>query len=390
MDPNTFQSQAAGQLIKVEKGKASYWAFNPNPLPPEIRPDWALTGALSQADRAVSELAGLGLTLPNPAIFIHPFVRREAVLSSRIEGTQSDLADLYLYEGQQLMLPGMPLDEPAAADVREVFNYVRALEYGLERLSTLPLSLRLMREIHLKLMQGVRGQHAAPGEFRATQNWIGGATLNQAAFVPPPVELMQVALDQFEKYLHADDRYPPIIRLALIHYQFECMHPFIDGNGRIGRLLLSLLLVHWKLLPVPLLHLSAYFEQRRQKYYDLLLAVSQRGAWEEWVAFFLEGVRYQAHDTAVRLRRLLDLRGAWNVRLRDARASGSAMRLMDLIFEAPILTIPQAQHYLNVTYHPARKAVERLIELGILAPLDQSAYDRKFIAREVFEAIVKE
>ncbi|HWQ83285.1 MAG TPA: Fic/DOC family N-terminal domain-containing protein, partial [Anaerolineales bacterium] len=180
-------------MIKVGQGQASYWAFSPDPLSPEIRSDWNLTGALSQADRAVSELAGLGIMLPNPALYIHPFVRREAVLSSRIEGTQSDLTDLYLYEGQQLMLPGMPTADPATSDVREVFNYVRALDHGLERLSSLPLSLRLIREVHRVLMQGVRGEHATPGEFRTSQNWIGGATINQAVFIPPPVDVMRTA-----------------------------------------------------------------------------------------------------------------------------------------------------------------------------------------------------
>ena len=389
MDPQAFQSNLAGQLIKVGQGGTAYWAFNPAPLPPDLQPDWKLTTALSEADRAVSELAGLGIMLPNPGLFIHPFVRREAVLSSRIEGTQADLADLYLYEGQQLVLPGIQPVEPANSDVGEVYNYVRALDHGLGRLSSLPLSLRLIREMHQVLLQGVRGEHAIPGEFRTTQNWIGGATLNQAVYVPPSVDEMRTALDHLEKYLHSGNRYPPLIRLALIHYNFEAIHPFVDGNGRVGRLLLSLLFVHWGLLPVPLLHLSAYIEQHRQEYYDRLLSVSQRGAWEEWIIFFLEGVRFQSRDTATRLRNLLDLRTTWNERLRRAHASGSAMQLIDYIFEAPILTVPQAQRYLDVTYHSARLAIDRLIELKILAPLDESTYDRKFIAHEVFEAIVR-
>jgi Fic family protein len=248
-------------------------------LPSHIEFDRALVSALSDADRALGELAGLGRTLPNPNLLIRPFIRREAVLSSRIEGTQADAADLYAYEAKQLALP---LSSSAASDtdVREVFNYVRALEYGLERLSTLPVSLRLIREVHDVLMKGVRGEFATPGEFRRTQNWIvwPGCTLKDATYVPPVAE-MREALGDLEKYLYADDPLPPLIRLALIHYQFEAIQPFIDGNGRIGRLLISLLLINWNLQPVPLLYLSAYFERQRDAYYDHLLAVSERGNW---------------------------------------------------------------------------------------------------------------
>jgi Fic family protein len=199
------------------------------------------------------------------------------VLSSRIEGTQANITDLYAYEASQLPLPGLE-PAPPESDVREVLNYVRALEYGLERLNTLPVSLRLIRELHERLMTGVRGEHAAPGEFRRTQNWIGpgNRTLNEAPFVPPPVPQMHECLDSLEKYLHSDDVYPPLVRLALFHYQFEAIHPFLDGNGRIGRLLLSLLLIEWKLLPLPLLYLSVYFHRYRQEYYDLLITVSER------------------------------------------------------------------------------------------------------------------
>ncbi|MBC7239607.1 MAG: Fic family protein, partial [Chloroflexi bacterium] len=221
------------------------------PLPPVIAADWELMCALSEADRSLSNLAGLGRTMPNPHLLIGPFVRREAVLSSRIEGTEADIADLYAYEARQLPLPGVEVSPPES-DVQEVLNYVNALEYGLQRLNTLPMSLRLMRELHAKLLAGVRGEYATPGEFRHSQNWIGppGCSLNEAIFVPPPPAQMDEALDALEKYLQSDDMYPPLIRLAFIHYQFEAIHPFLDGNGRIGRLLLSLLLVQWQLLPL--------------------------------------------------------------------------------------------------------------------------------------------
>ena len=245
MNPDDFRTSTSGRVIRVGQGQSAYWAFVPNPLPPPLTLDTALIRWLSEADRALGELAGLGRALPNPHLLISPFIRREAVLSSRIEGTQADLADLYAFEAGQLALPGFK-PAPSEADVREVANYVRALEYGLERLSTLPVSLRLIREVHARLMEGVRGESATPGEFRRTQNWIGapGCTLNEATYVPPPVEEMHAALDAFEKYLHTEDELPPLVRLALIHYQFEAIHPFVDGNGRIGRLLLSLLLVH--------------------------------------------------------------------------------------------------------------------------------------------------
>ena len=251
----------------------------PHPLPPELPFDAGLVNTLSDADRALGELAGLGRTLPNPQLLIAPFIRREAVLSSRIEGTQTDLTDLYAYEAGQLPLFAGLKMVPPESDVKEVTNYVRAMEYGLERLQTLPVSLRLIRELHGILMEGVRGDRATPGEFRRSQNWIGrpGCTLNEAEFVPPPVPEMHEALDAFEKYLHAGNTYPPLVRLAFIHYQFETIHPFLDGNGRIGRLLVTLLLVTWNLLPLPLLYLSAFFEQHRQAYYDLLRVVSEKG-----------------------------------------------------------------------------------------------------------------
>lgn len=265
MNQALFQASPSGRLAKVGQGEAAYWAFVPNPLPPDLTPDMELVRVLSDASYALGELAALGRAMSNPHLLINPFVRREAVLSSRIEGTQASVTDVVAYEAGQLPIAGL---EPAApeSDVREVANYVSALEYGIERLNTLPVSLRLIRELHERLLRGVRGEYATPGEFRQTQNWIGqpGCTLTEAQYVPPPRPEMQDALDAFEKYLHADDlANPPLVRLACIHYQFEAIHPFLDGNGRIGRLLISLLLVSWGLLPLPLLYLSVYFERER-------------------------------------------------------------------------------------------------------------------------------
>ena len=389
MDPERFRDSTAGQVIRVGQGEAAYWAFVPHPLPPRLAADWELTAILSDADRALAELAGLGRSMPNPHLLIGPFVRREAVLSSRIEGTQADLADLYAYEAGQLPLPGLEA-APSEADVREVLNYVNALEYGLKRLETLPVSLRLMRELHERLLAGVRGEHATPGEFRRSQNWIGppGCTLNEATFVPPPLPQMHESLDALEKYLHSQDAYPPLVRLAFIHYQFEAIHPFVDGNGRIGRLLLSLLLVQWQLLPLPLLYLSAYFHRHRQDYYDLLLGVSERGDWRAWLLFFLRGVAEQARDALARARRLQDLREEWHRRLAQARTSALTLRLVDILFTSPILTISQAQRLLKVgSYHSARKHVEKLVSAGILQPEGDATYGKTYVAAEILRIV---
>lgn len=392
MDPQRFRNSTAGQVIRVGEGETAYWAFVPNPLPPKLRIDWPLAQTLSDADRALAELAGLGRTMPNPHLLIGPFIRREAVLSSRIEGTQADIADLYAYEARQLPLPGVETP-PSETDVREVLNYVNAMEYGLERLKTLPVSLRLIRELHERLLTGVRGETATPGEFRRTQNWIGppGCTLREALFVPPPVPQMHEALNALETYLHSQsDPYPPLVRLALIHYQFEAIHPFVDGNGRIGRLLISLLLIQWGLLPLPLLYLSAYFYRYRQEYYDRLLAVSERGAWRDWLFFFLRGVAEQAGDAVRRARRLQDLREEWRRRLIQAGVPSRTLGLVDRLFEAPVLTIPQAARRLGATYHSAQRAVEKLVQQGILEPVGEASYGKAFQAMEILRAIGEE
>jgi len=383
-----FRNSPSGRLLKVGQGDAAYRAFVPNALPPALNLDAKLIRILSGADRALGELAGLGRTMPNPELLIRPFIRREAVLSSRIEGTQTGITDLYLYEARQMALPGM---KPAStdADAREVLNYVRALEYGLERVQTLPISLRLVRELHEHLLKGVRGERATPGEFRHSQNWIGKprCTLNDADYIPPPVPEMNDALDAFEKYLHSGNDHPPLVRLALIHYQFEAIHPFLDGNGRIGRLLLSLLLVNWKLLPLPLLYLSAFFERHRQDYYDLLLAISERGAWSEWLAFFLSGVAEQSQEANQMAKKLQDLQLKWREKLTKARASALLLRLADSLFESPLVTIPQAQRVLGVTYRTAQQNVERLVEEDILQQESKTSYGKTFSARDILNLI---
>ena len=380
MDIEAFRHSSSGRVVMAPAG---YHAFVPHPLPPAI--DWTseLVMALSEADRMLGELSGLGHSLPNPHLLIMPFVRREAVLSSRIEGTRASLSDLYTYEAIQLSL-----FEPLS-DVREVHNYVKAMEYGLERLHSLPLSLRLIREIHARLLEGVRGERQTPGEFRRSQNWIGpaGCTLEEATFVPPPVPEMHQALRASEEYLHPTPTLPPLVRLGLIHYQFEVIHPFLDGNGRIGRLLVTLLLCTWKLIPEPLLYLSAYLEAHRQDYYERLLAVSREGAWQAWLLFFLQGVSLQAWDVLARSRKLQDLREQYRAQFQATRAAARLLSAVDLLFARPILTVNQAAEALGVTFATAQRHINRLEATGLVREITGQARNRVYRADEVLAAI---
>lgn len=380
MQPTDFKDNIHGKVIRTLQG---YAAFVPNPLPAPLSVSWDLARQLSEADRALSELAGVGRTLPNPHLLIGPFMRREAVLSSRIEGTRASISDLFFFEGSGIVNPQTP-------DVREVFNYVHALEYGLARLKELPVSLRLIREMHARLMEGVRGEHLTPGEFRGSrQNWIGppGCTLMEATFVPPPEAEMNEAIGELEKYLHAPSPLPPLIRFALIHYQFEAIHPFLDGNGRIGRLLLILLLCAEDLLPEPLLYLSAYFERYRREYYRLLLAVSQSGAWSEWTMFFLRGVAEQARDAIRRSDSLLGLWQDYRKKLQAARASALLLRLVDELFSYPAITIARAAERLNVTRPSAQRNVMKLVKEGILKEATGRQRNRIFVAPAIIDVI---
>ena len=388
MNQEDFQNSPSGRLVLIEEDKKPCYAFVPKPLPPELELDLEIFRTLSDADRALGELAGLGRTMPNPNLLIRPFIRREAVLSSRIEGTQTNIANLYAYEKGQLSLPGI-VPPPPEEDTQEVLNYVRTLEYGLERLDTLPICLRFICELHQRLVDGVRGKNAAPGEFRRYQNYIGksGCVINDARFVPPPVPEMQECLRELENYLNSDCNYPPLIRVGLVHYQFESIHPFMDGNGRIGRLLISLLLLNWNLLPLPLLYLSAYFESNRRKYYDLMLAISQYGAWRDWLIFFLEGVTEQSKDALIRSKKLQDLQIQWRNELTQTRATALLLRLADSLFESPILTITQAQEILEVSYRSAHQNVEKLVNAGILVQASEGSYGKIFIAPKVLQII---
>lgn len=381
MDPNQFSSKAPGRVLRTPKG---YWSFIPNPLPP-AGIDWSssLVSALAEAERNLGRLASLADRLPSPYIIVRPFIRREAVLSSRIEGTRASIADLYHFESAQLSF----LED--TADVREVHNYVRALDYGLERLKSLPVSLRLIREMHGILMEGVRGEHLTPGQFRRSQNWIGppGSTIESASFVPPPVDEMHEGLGALEKYIHTPSDIPQLARLGLIHYQFEAIHPFLDGNGRMGRLLAVLLLIEWGLISQPLLYLSAFFEAHRQDYYARLLAVSQGGEWEYWLLLFLKGISSQSFDAMNRIERLGQLREAFQERLPSEWAAGRLQQTLDVLFERPILNIRQLATMLVVPYRTAQRYMERLEEAGIVREATGQRRNRLYRADEILQAL---
>jgi Fic family protein len=357
-----------------EHQSSGYTAFIPRGLPPEppLSIDSTLLGLLSLADQALGRLDGLTRTLPNPDLFVAMYVRREAVLSSQIEGTQSTLDDVLAFE---LDSPGRELP----ADVEEVVNYVRAMNYGLDRLAALPLSLRLIREIHGELMRGVRGGRLYPGEFRTTQNWIGpaGATLTTASFVPPPVDAMHTSLDDLERYLHVGTE-PSIIHAALVHAQFETIHPFVDGNGRVGRLLITLLLCHRGVLHRPLLYLSHFLKGNRDEYYDRLTAVRESGDWEGWLTFFLGGVYATATEAVETARAIVALREGHRERVTACSLGLNGHKLIDLLFERPLVNVNLVKEQLGVSFVTANKLVEELVSAGLLDETTGRSRNRVF------------
>lgn len=371
---DTFAREQLHHLTPTEGGG---YAFVPPPLPPELVFDRTLVKLSAAAERAVGELAGLGRMLPNPEIMTAPIARREAVQSSRIEGTRASESELALFELDAIT---DPRDE-----IREILNYLKALDVVTASDRRLPLSVPLIRQAHETLMTGVRGGYARPGTVRASQNWIGGLTLEQASFVPPPPDQVWPCLDAFEKYLHSDDDLPPLIRIACIHYQFEAIHPFADGNGRVGRLLIAMLLLEWELLPAPLLDISSWIEPRREDYYTGLLRVSTHGDWAGWLSFFLRGVAEQAADAARRARNLQELRRRYMALVMVPRASAMLPNLIDALFTAPAVTIVQVKNQLGVSHRTALLTVEKLTEFGILTELGTKGRTRLFGAMEVIK-----
>lgn len=374
INANDNKRERAGGYVRQQSG---YRAFIPKPLPPNppIELNGSLRTLLSQADYSLGRLDGAILTLPNPDLFVFMYVRKEAVLSSQIEGTQSSLQNVLAAEARLF-------DSDAPGDVNEVINYVRAMNYGLERLTTLPVSVRLIREIHAELLRGVRGGEHTPGELRTSQNWIGspGCSLSQATFVPPPPHEVPQALADLERFLHAQDDLPVLIRVGLAHAQFETIHPFLDGNGRIGRLLITFLLVEKGLLRKPVLYLSHYFKRHRAEYYEYLQAVRDAGDWESWLDFFLRGVIEVSEEASRTAAAILGMREEYRVNITEqlGRAAANGHRTMDKLFEQPIVTVGTVREWLGVTQAGANNLVRRLVGAGVLREITGYARNRRF------------
>ncbi len=356
-----LESNRAGVMMKTTRG---YSAFVPAKLPPDppIMVDSEMQKLLSLADRKLGRLDGITQILPNPELFVAMYVKKEAVLSAQIEGTQASLVDV-------LNNPSNESDDKTYNEVSEVVNYVNAMNWGLENLSRLPLSLRLIRNIHKILLEDVRGSNKNPGEFRKSQNWIGpqGCTLETATFIPPTVEDMEKSMAELEDYMYEDDDVPALIKIALIHAQFESIHPFLDGNGRMGRLLITFWLCQQEILTQPLLYLSYYFKQNRLEYYDRLMAVRTKGDWENWIKFFLRGVATVSDEATESAKKIIGLQNKYSeVLLQNDKSNNNYTVLLNLLFEKPIITKKEISELLGVSLPTANTMVDTFCELGIL------------------------
>lgn len=372
-----IQQSPTGQIFKSPKG---YNAFVPYSLPPKLKWDNAVVNSLSRADFLLGKLAREGSKLPNPHLLMRPFITREAVLSSKIEGTQATIGEILAANA------GAHIKQNHD-DLQEVQNYIKALEYGLGRLTELPLSLRLIKEIHEHLMQGVRGSNATPGEFRCSQNWIGspGCTLHTAKFVPPPPDNLIDCLGELENFLH-NRSLPPLIHIALCHYQFEAIHPFLDGNGRVGRLLIMLLLIEQRMLPAPLLYLSAFFEATRDEYYKRLYNVSAKGTWHEWLIYFLNGVAIQSEDVLSRAERINELLNQWKI---DVASSGSRvpMDIVQHLAVNPYFTTSKIAEDLEIAYSTAQRGVRKLEAADIIKKTNDNKRDKIYCATAILKIL---
>jgi Fic family protein len=378
VESNDMASQPNIPGRKVPLGK--YEAFVPASLPPKFEWTPRLIRVLSDADRLIGKLAGEGGRLPNPHVLMRPFVKREAVLSSKIEGTQATLGELLAAEA------GATVDR-SPEDLREVGNYVIALEHGIAHLKDLPLCVRIIRELHEKLMTGVRGQQAMPGRFRKIQNWIGkpGSTPATASFVPPPPDEVEPCLAAWEKFVH-ESELPPLVSIALAHYQFEAIHPFLDGNGRVGRLLITLFLIERQILPTPLLYLSAFFEVARRDYYDGLRGVSERGAWNDWIEYFLLGVARMSEDALSRATRMNGKLAEWQKKV-AGDSTNAPLRVVELLAANPFITAKGASERLGVAFTTAQRAIERLERMKIVSQVGEAKRGRVYCANALLDIL---
>lgn len=384
----TKASPRAGKLVVQQTGPDGFSAFIPNSLPPDppLVYDDEIKNLVEKANRALGRLDGATYMLPNPDLFLYMYVRKEAVLSSQIEGTQASLADLLEYEGD--------VEEESTSDsddVKEVSNYVAAMDYGLERLKELPLSLRLIKEIHAKLLEGTRGGNKAPGEFKTSQNWIGGTMPSNARFVPPPAHEVLRCMGDLEKFLHDENNITtPLIKAGLAHAQFETIHPFLDGNGRVGRLLITFILCHDKVIEKPLLYLSLYFKQYRDEYYERLTAIRRDGDWEGWIKFYLRGIYEISKQATTAAKLIMDLQANHRAMVNTlGKASPTAMRLLDLLFHQPFVSVSSVTKKLELTSPPARKAINNLEKLDILKEISGKRRDKLYVY-EPYMSIIRE
>jgi len=379
-----MEKTRAGRVINQKEG---YRAFIPNNLPPKppLDIDSDTIEMLSRADTAIGRLSGISEALPNPDLFVAMYVRKEAVLSSQIEGTEASLEDVLECESEN-----RPKTLPN--DVAEVVNYVKAMNYGLKRIEELPLSLRLIRELHAQLMCGVRGGEKTPGEFRNSQNWVGpkGCTLMNARYIPPPLHEMMQSMGDLEKYMHSKLRYPLLIECGLIHFQFETIHPFLDGNGRIGRLLITFFLCHKNILKKPLLYLSHYFKHNRAEYYDQLMKAREEGDFESWTKFFLKGIIVVAEEACRASRKIIAIKAQDKARLCEThRETSNVVAFHDRLFNRPIVSISDIAMIMNTTFPTASSIGIKMVEAGILNEISGKERNRLF-AYKAYLDILKE
>lgn len=376
----------AGRFRQAQDGVASYVAFFPSPLPPSppLELDAALHRLLDQANQALGRLDGITMLLPDPGQFLYTFIRKEAVLSSQIEGTVSSLSDLLLFENE--VSPGVPV-----GDIEEAVNYIAALNHGINSIESgqLPLCNRLLREIHARLLRSGRGSEKSPGEFRRSQNWLGGTGPGNARYVPPPWEEVEPAMSALERFLHDDPSPSPIlIKAALAHVQFETIHPFLDGNGRVGRLLITLLLIEQRVLQRPLLYLSLYLKRNRDAYYEHLQRVRVEGAWEDWLRFFLEGVVEVAGSTAKTTRGIVEMIERDRGRIHDfGRGAATALRVHDLAVRRVVVKAPTAAAQLGLSEPPVYAAISRLEQAGILREVTGRARGKTYVYGEYMDIL---
>jgi Fic family protein len=371
-----------GRYVKQAGG---YSAFIPNPLPPNppIKFDEELLSLLSDADRSLARLDGIITVLPNPDMFLGMYVKKEALLSSQIEGTQASLEGVLEFEADLT-----PKDN--IEDIKEVVNYIKALNYGIDRLNDLPMSLRLIKEIHKILIEGTRGGSKTLGEFRKTQNWIGsmGASLNEATFVPPPPDVVLPSMSALENFFYKYESIPPLTKIALIHAQFETIHPFLDGNGRVGRLLITFYLYWKKILSKPVLYLSYYLKKHKNEYYDLLMKVRTDGLWEDWIKFFLETVKESSIESANTARDIINLKENITSKLYGSSISSIyAAKLIDLLFEKPLIEVNDLVKTYKISRESANELVNRFEQIGILKEITGKQRYKKYLFKDYVNII---